>query len=70
MTAMDYIYNNLKQQKAIYEKELIKKKRVLREINVERQNITIKKIHGELYYYAQCRKEGKVKSTYLSPVMP
>ena len=67
---MDHIYNNLKQQKAVYEKELIEKKRVLRDIKIERQNITIKKIHGELYYYAQCRKEGKVKSTYLSPVMP
>ena len=72
MTTMDHIYNNLKQQKAIFEKELSEKKRVLRDISAEaeRQNITIKKIHGELYYYAQCRKEGKVKSTYLSPVMP
>lgn len=70
MATMDNIYNDLKQQKEIYEKELIDKKRELRDINAERQNITIKKIHGELYYYAQCRKEGKVKSTYLSPVMP
>ncbi len=39
-------------------------------IEDEKQNIIIKKIHGELYYYAQYRKDGKVKSKYLSPVIP
>ncbi len=46
------------------------KKKELQEISTEKQNITIKKIHGELYYYAQQRKDGKVKSRYLSPVIP
>ena len=46
------------------------KKKELQEISMEKQNITIKKIHGELYYYAQQRKDGKVKSRYLSPVIP
>ena len=60
----------LKYQEALYKKELDIKKKELQEISTEKQNITIKKIHGELYYYAQQRKDGKVKSRYLSPVIP
>ncbi|RGG20468.1 hypothetical protein DWY56_10605 [Ruminococcus sp. AF25-3LB] len=60
----------LKYQEALYKKELDIKKKELQEISMEKQNITIKKIHGELYYYAQQRKDGKVKSRYLSPVIP
>ena len=67
---MKSIYTSLNYQKMMYEKQLIEKKRELQDIKVEKQNIIIKKIHGELYYYAQYRKEGKVKSKYLSPVIP
>ena len=63
-------YRMLKYQEALYKKELDIKKKELQEISTEKQNITIKKIHGELYYYAQQRKDGKVKSSYLSPVIP
>ena len=63
-------YRMLKYQEALYKKELDIKKKELQEISMEKQNITIKKIHGELYYYAQQRKDGKVKSRYLSPVIP
>ena len=63
-------YRMLKYQEALYKKELDIKKKELQEISTEKQNITIKKIHGELYYYAQQRKDGKVKSRYLSPVIP
>lgn len=67
---MKSIYTSLNYQKMMYEKQLIEKKRELQDIKVEKQNIIIKKIHGELYYYAQYRKDGKVKSKYLSPVIP
>ena len=63
-------YRILKYQEALYKKELDIKKKELQEISTEKQSITIKKIHGELYYYAQQRKDGKVKSSYLSPVIP
>lgn len=63
-------YRELKYQEAIYKKELEDKKSELQNIHVEKQNITIKKIHGELYYYSQQKKNGKVKSNYLCPVMP
>ena len=53
-------YRMLKYQEALYKKELEKKKKELQEISTEKQNITIKIIHGELYYYAQQRKDGKV----------
>ena len=56
-------YRMLKYQEALYKKELDIKKKELQEISMEKQNITIKKIHGELYYYAQQRKDGKVKSS-------
>ena len=46
-------YRMLKYQEALYKKELDIKKKELQEISMEKQNITIKKIHGELYYYAQ-----------------
>lgn len=63
-------YRELKYQELIYKKELEYKKNELQEINVEKQNITIKKIHNELYYYLQQKKDGKVKSNYLGPVKP
>lgn len=67
---MKDIYNNLKFEKKEYEKELQKAESELKNINIEKQNIIIKKIHGELYYYAQYRKDGKVKSEYLGAVLP
>ena len=70
MISINQIYNDLKSQKLLYEKLLSEKKQELDAFNVEKQNIIIKRIHGELYYYAQCRKNGKVKSNYLGPVVP
>lgn len=70
MERMEETYNNLKYQKIVYEIELRKKKQRLSDIQEKKKNIIIKRIHGELYYYAQYREEGKVKSEYLSPVEP
>lgn len=67
---MKDIYNNLKFQKKEYEKEVQKAEEELQNIHIEKQNIIIKKIHGELYYYAQYRRDGKVKSEYLGSVLP
>ena len=67
---MKNVYKNLNEQKLYYEQELIRKKNVLKDTKEERKNITIKKIHGELYYYAQCKRAGKVNSQYLGPVIP
>ena len=54
---IEQTYRMLKYQEALYKKELDIKKKELQEISTEKQNITIKKIHGELYYYAQQRKD-------------
>lgn len=70
MVRIEETYNNLKYQKIVYEIELRKKKQRLSDIQEKKKNIIIKRIHGELYYYAQYREEGKVKSEYLSPVGP
>lgn len=70
MDIMKDIYLNLKRQKKDLEAELAKKQEDLSGIPAEKQSIVIKKIRGELYYYAQWRKEGKVKSQFLSPVSP
>ena len=67
---MKDIYTNLKIQRNEYKRTLQEKKAQLEVINTEKQNIVIKKIHGELYYYAQYRKEGKIKSKYLGTVLP
>ena len=67
---MKNVYKSLNEQKLYYEQELIRKKNVLKDTKEERKNITIKKIHGELYYYAQCKRAGKVNSQYLGPVIP
>ena len=50
---MKDIYTNLKIQRNEYKRTLQEKKAQLEVINTEKQNIVIKKIHGELYYYAQ-----------------
>ena len=70
MMTLKQTYRELKYQEAVYKKELGHKKNELLNIHEEKQNITIKKIHGELYYYSQQKKDGKVKSNYLGPVMP
>lgn len=67
---MKDIYNSLKLQKDEYYKELQDKQKELEKIKTKKQNITIKKIHGELYYYAQYRENGKVKSNYIGSVTP
>ena len=67
---MKDIYTNLKIQRNEYKRTLQEKKAQLEVINIEKQNIVVKKIHGELYYYAQYRKEGKIKSKYLGTVLP
>ena len=67
---MKDIYNSLKLQKDEYYKELQDKQKELEKIKTKKQNITIKKIHGELYYYAQYRENGKVKSNYIGLVTP
>lgn len=64
------IYNSLSLQKNQYSKKLQEKKAQLQEINEEKCNIIIKRIHGELYYYVQYRDDGKVKSKYVAPVKP
>ena len=56
---MKNVYKSLNEQKLYYEQELIRKKNVLKDTKEERKNITIKKIHGELYYYAQCKRADR-----------
>lgn len=67
---MKDIYRNLMVQRNEYKRTLEEKKAQLQEIDTGKQNIVIKKIHGELYYYAQRRQEGKIKSEYLGAVLP
>ena len=68
--AMKEVYKNLNEQKAFYEHKLLDKKKLLQEISEEKQNISIKKIHGELYYYAQYKKDGQIRTRYLGTVVP
>ena len=42
----------------------------MQQLGEQKQSIIIKKIRGSLYYYEQCRTEGKVKSRYLAAVTP
>ncbi|MFQ9345535.1 MAG: hypothetical protein ACLR2O_08325 [Coprococcus sp.] len=68
---MKNVYKSLNEQKLYYEQELIRKKNVLKDTKEEkRKTLQLKKIHGELYYYAQCKRAGKVNSQYLGPVIP
>ena len=57
-------------QKKEIEHQLNEKQLQLKQLNGNKESIIIKKIGGSLYYYSQCREEGKVKSRYLKPVMP
>ena len=70
MEILKKTYHDLRNQIAACEIELAKKKNTFRHINGKKENIVIKKIHDELYYYAQFREEGIVKSRYLGPVFP
>lgn len=70
MMTMKDVYKQLNEQKSRYERELQDKKKLLQEISEEKQNISIKKIHGELYYYAQYKKDGQVRTRYLGAVIP
>lgn len=70
MDNLEKIYRDLKIKMNEVEIDLSEKQRQLSQLSVEKQSIIIKKIHGELYYYAQWRENGKVKSRFLSPVGP
>lgn len=70
MIDLKVIYDNLKQERNDAEARLIEYQRRLELIPEKKSSITIKKIHDELYYYAQHRNAGKVKSKYLGPVRP
>lgn len=67
---MNHIYKELCAQKQFFEWELMEKQERLQQFGKQKQSIIIKKINGSLYYYTQCRVEGKVKSKFLAPVMP
>lgn len=64
------IYTDLVQQKKEAEVRLLEYQKRLEQLQEKKSNITIKKINGELYYYAQRRENGKVVSKYLGPVTP
>ena len=64
------LYEDLKLKREAFKKEIIEKEKQLSQLSVGKQSIIIKKIHGELYYYAQWRENGKVKSRFLSVVAP
>lgn len=70
MDKMQKIYRELCVQKKEIEQELSIKKEQLQQLGEQKQSIIIKKIRGSLYYYEQCRTEGKVKSRYLAAVTP
>ena len=64
------IYADLLQQKKESVERLVEYQKKLDQLQEKKSNITIKKINGELYYYAQHRENGKVVSKYLGPVNP
>lgn len=64
------IYTDLIHQKKEAELRLSEYQKKLEQLQEKKSNITIKKINGELYYYAQHRENGKVVSKYLGPVTP
>lgn len=67
---INMIYTDLLQQKEESVKRLVEYQKKLDQLQEKKSNITIKKINGELYYYAQHRENGKVVSKYLGPVNP
>ena len=70
MDKMQSLYRELCTQKNEIEQELNAKREQLQQFSQKKQSIIIKKVHGSLYYYSQSRIGGKVKSTYLAPVVP
>lgn len=70
MKDINMIYTDLVQQKKEAEVCLLEYQKRLEQLQEKKSNITIKKINGELYYYAQRRENGKVVSKYLGPVTP
>ncbi len=70
MKDINMIYTDLVQQKKEAEVRLLEYQKRLEQLQEKKSNITIKKINGELYYYAQRRENGKVVSKYLGPVTP
>lgn len=70
MKDINMIYTDLIHQKKEAELRLSEYQKKLEQLQEKKSNITIKKINGELYYYAQHRENGKVVSKYLGPVTP
>ncbi len=70
MKDINMIYADLLQQKKESVERLVEYQKKLDQLQEKKSNITIKKINGELYYYAQHRENGKVVSKYLGPVNP
>lgn len=70
MKDINMIYTDLIHQKKEAELRLSEYQKRLEQLQEKKSNITIKKINGELYYYAQRRENGKVVSKYLGPVTP
>ena len=70
MDKMQSLYRELCTQRDEIEHELNAQREQLQQFNGKKRSIIVKKIRGSLYYYLQCRSEGKVKSTYLAPVVP
>ena len=70
MKEMDHLYADLKRQKAEYESQLEVYRKSLSELSEQKYSIIIKTIHGEPYYYAQFRRDGKVRSKYIGAVRP
>lgn len=70
MKEMEILYTDLKRRKEEYESQLETYRKSLRELPEQKYSIIIKTIHGEPYYYAQFRRDGKVKSKYIGAVRP
>ena len=70
MNEIKELYRELKGKKKYTEEAISAKQKQLSELSSKKQSIIIKKIHGELYYYAQWREKGKIESKFLSTVTP
>lgn len=70
MKEMDILYTDLKLRREKYRSQLEQYRKRLEKLPEQKYSIIIKTIHGEPYYYAQFRREGKVRSQYIGAVRP
>lgn len=70
MKEMDTLYKDLKLRREKYQSQLEQYRKNLENLPEQKYSIIIKIIHGDPYYYAQFRWEGKVRSKYIGAVRP